>query len=98
MSNDLSSELILGPGELRIREKFGPSAINRGAALIECEWDGGRFESGLFSGGMFRSGLFLGGLFLGGIFWEGAWVSGIWEGGFDRAGNYHSRGDAPPYL
>jgi hypothetical protein len=60
----MNDVLILGPGELHVREKFGPATVNRGAALFECEWDGGRFESGLFSGGMFRSGEFLGGTFL----------------------------------
>jgi hypothetical protein len=86
---------ILGPGELYIRQTFGPGTVNRGAALFECEWDGGRFESGLFSGGMFRSGQFVDGIFLGGIFWGGTWLNGTWEGGFDRNGIYHSRGDCP---
>jgi hypothetical protein len=88
------SDLILEPGEMHVRKKFGPAAVNRGAALFECEWDGGRFESGLFTGGMFRSGQFAGGIFLGGIF-LGTWVGGTWEGGFDRAGIYHSRNDSP---
>lgn len=87
--------LVLSFGELHRGEKFGPNAINRGAALFECEWDGGRFEAGLFSGGMFRAGEFLGGIFLGGIFSGGSWVDGTWEGGFDRHGIYHSRGDSP---
>ena len=91
----MTGELILAAGELRVREKFGPETVSRGAALFECEWDGGRFESGLFLSGMFRSGEFVGGTFLGGIFWGGAWVSGTWEGGFDRNGIYHSRGDVP---
>jgi len=90
----VSDVLILGPGEFHIRRKFGPATVNRGAALFECEWDGGRFEAGLFSGGMFRSGQFAGGIFLGGIF-LGTWVGGTWEGGFDRNGIYHSRGDSP---
>ena len=94
----MSRVLILDAGQLHIREKFGPDTINRGAALLECEWNGGRFEAGLFSGGMFRSGQFLGGTFLGGIFWGGTWLSGIWEGGFDRHGLYHSRNDSPPHL
>jgi len=71
--NDVS---ILGPGELHIRKRFGPETVNRGAALFECEWDGGRFEAGLFTAGMFRSGTFVGGIFLGGIFWNGRWVGG----------------------
>ena len=91
----MSSVVILGPGELHIRKKFGADTINRGAALFECEWDGGRFEAGLFTGGMFRSGQFAGGIFLGGIFFGGTWESGTWEGGFDRNGIYHSRGDRP---
>ena len=90
--------MILGPGELHMRKKFGLDAINRGAALFECEWDGGNFEAGLFVGGMFRSGRFAGGIFLGGIFWGGTWGSGTWEGGFDRNGMYHSRDDIPSSL
>ena len=92
----MSKLLILGSGELHTRKKFGPRTVNRGAALFECEWDGGCFEAGLFTGGMFRSGQFVGGIFLGGIFWDGTWVSGTWEGGFDRSGIYHSRNDCPP--
>jgi hypothetical protein len=87
--------LILVTGELHTNKKFGPDAINRGAALFECEWDVGVFESGLFVGGMFRSGEFAGGMFLAGIFWGGSWLGGVWEGGFDRAGIYRSRGDCP---
>ena len=90
----MSNDLILATGELHIRKKFGRDTVNRGAALFECEWDGGRFEAGLFVGGMFRSGQFAGGIFLGGIFC-GKWVNGTWEGGFDRNGIYHSRGDSP---
>ena len=82
-------------GELHINKKFGPEAINRGAALFECEWDGGLFESGMFCGGLFRSGQFTGGMFIGGIFLSGSWVGGTWEGGFDRAGIYRSRTDCP---
>jgi hypothetical protein len=91
----MASLLVLNRGEIHIREKFGSDTVSCGAALFECEWDGGRFESGLFLGGMFRSGEFVGGTFLGGIFWSGAWRGGIWEGGFDRSGIYHSRGDRP---
>lgn len=94
----MSNLLILHRGELHIQKKFGPGTLSRGAALFECEWDGGRFEGGMFTGGMFRSGQFIGGIFLGGIFWGGTWVSGTWEGGFDRAGIYHSRGDSPAPL
>lgn len=91
----MTSTLILRRGELHVGKHFGPGTVNQGAALFECEWDGGRFEGGLFTGGMFRSGQFTGGIFLGGIFWGGTWVSGTWEGGFDRRGIYHSRGDRP---
>lgn len=91
----MSDVLVLKRGEVHVRKTFGPGTVNRGAALFECEWDGGSFEAGLFTGGMFRSGQFVGGIFLGGIFWGGAWVSGTWEGGFDRKGLYHSRGDSP---
>jgi hypothetical protein len=88
-------KLLLNPGELHTGKRFGPNTVNRGAALFDCEWDGGSFESGMFMGGMFRSGQFAGGLFLGGIFLDGVWTDGIWEGGFDRNGLYHSRGDRP---
>jgi hypothetical protein len=92
----MSDVLVLKRGEIHVRKRFSTGTVNRGAALFECEWDGGRFEAGLFTGGMFRSGRFVGGIFLGGIFWGGTWVSGTWEGGFDRDGIYHSRGDSPP--
>jgi hypothetical protein len=94
----MSDVLVLERGEIHVRKRFGPGTVNRGAALFECEWDGGRFEAGLFTGGMFRSGQFVGGTFLGGIFWGGIWVSGTWEGGFDRNGIYHSRGDNPAFA
>src|SRR5579872_2617442 len=94
MSN-FEQPTILLTGELHMHRKFGPETINRGAALFECEWDGGVFESGLFVGGMFRSGRFAGGTFLGGIFWGGSWLDGTWEGGFERVGIYRSRGDNP---
>jgi hypothetical protein len=86
---------VLTSGEFYRQKRFGPNTVNQGAALFECEWDGGSFEAGLFAGGMFRSGQFVGGVFLGGIFWDGTWLDGIWEGGFDRNGIYHSRGDCP---
>ncbi len=97
MQNE-QSVLVLATGRLYRQKKFGPNTINRGAALFECEWDGGRFEAGLFMGGMFRSGQFAGGTFLGGIFWGGTWLNGTWEGGFDRNGIYHSRGDSPSFF
>jgi hypothetical protein len=94
----MSDALILERGELHIGQRFGPGAVNRGAVLFECEWDGGRFEAGLFIGGMFRCGQFAGGIFHGGIFWAGTWVRGTWEGGFDRQGLYHSRDVRPRFL
>ena len=97
MQNEQSA-LVLTTGELYCQRKFGPNTVNQGAALLECEWDGGRFEAGLFMGGMFRSGQFVGGIFLGGIFWEGTWLDGTWEGGFDRNGIYRPRGDSPTPL
>jgi hypothetical protein len=90
--------LILLAGELHANKKFGPETINRGAALFECEWDGGVFESGMFCGGLFRSGQFAGGMFIGGIFWGGSWLGGTWEGGFDRAGLYRYRTECPTSL
>ena len=97
MQND-SQNLILVSGELHMNKKFGPNTTNRGAALFECEWDGGRFESGMFCGGLFRSGQFTGGMFIGGIFWGGSWEGGSWEGGFDRAGIYRYRSECPGSL
>jgi hypothetical protein len=94
MGND-ADEVVLLAGEVYRQTKFGANTVNRGATLIECEWDGGRFESGLFMGGMFRSGEFRGGMFLAGIFWDGRWIDGTWEGGFDRQGIYHYRGASP---
>ena len=88
-------EVVLHPGEIHRQQKFGPYTVNRGAVLIECDWDGGRFEAGLFMGGMFRTGEFSGGTFLGGIFLSGRWIGGSWIGGFDREGFYHSRGATP---
>jgi len=89
--------VVLTSGELYSHSKFGPNTVNRGAALFECEWDGGSFEPGIFVAGMFRSGQFLGGIFLGGIFWDGIWMQGVWEGGFDRNGIYRYRGDHPTH-
>ncbi len=87
--------IILKCKELYRCARFGPDTVNQGAVLLDCEWDGGCFESGLFLGGIFRSGHFVTGMFLGGIFWDGTWDAGVWEGGFDRNGIYRPRGDAP---
>jgi hypothetical protein len=65
--------------------------------LLDCEWDGGVFESGLFVSGLFRSGELRGGAFLGGIFWDGTWSGGSWERGYDRLGRYHARAEHPPH-
>ena len=90
------SELqILHPGEQYERTRFGCGTVNRGAMLLDCEWDGGRFESGVFIGGMFRSGDFAGGTWMGGIFLNGTWHAGVWEGGFDPKGIYRPRGETP---
>jgi hypothetical protein len=86
---------ILQAGEFYHRERFGPETVNRGAVLLECEWDGGVFESGVMLGGLFRDGEFQGGTFWGGIFWAGRWRGGTWESGFDREGRYRPRTDAP---
>lgn len=94
-SSSEESRIVLKAGAFHIHEKFGPNTVNLGAALFDCEWDGGRFEAGLFSGGLFRSGQFAGGTFMGGIFWDGEWLDGDWQGGFDRQGFFRSRGDVP---
>ena len=86
---------VLKPGEVYKQTTFGAHTVNRGALLLECEWDGGAFEAGLFIGGMFRSGSFIDGMFLGGVFWDGTWIRGIWAGGFDGRGIYRPRGDDP---
>jgi hypothetical protein len=86
---------ILQAGEFYHKERFGPETVNRGAVLLECEWDGGVFESGVMLGGLFRDGEFQGGTFWGGIFWAGRWRGGTWESGFDREGRYRPRTDAP---
>lgn len=88
---------VLGPGQFFQKESFGPDTVNRGAVLMECEWDGGLFESGIMMGGIFRGGQFRDGRFWGGVFWEGEWLSGVWECGFDRTGRYHPRTDHPPF-
>lgn len=87
----------LAAGELYHRRRFGPGTVNRGAVLLDCEWDGGLFESGAFVSGLFRSGEFRGGTFLGGLFLDGAWSGGSWERGYDRLGRYRPRTDPPPH-
>jgi hypothetical protein len=90
--------VILQAGEFYHKERFGSETVNRGAVLLECEWDGGAFESGVMLGGLFRSGEFRGGTFWGGVFWEGRWQGGTWESGFDREGRYRPRTDVPDYA
>ncbi|MGE5345726.1 MAG: nucleotidyltransferase family protein, partial [Acidithiobacillales bacterium] len=85
----------LQPGEIRIHERFGPMAVNRGAVLFECEWDGGLFESGVMLGGIFRSGSFRSGVFWAGLWKGGSWEGGFWHHGFGPDGRYRPRG-APP--
>lgn len=86
---------VLREGEFHHKERFGPGTVCRGAVLLECEWDGGRFESGVMAGGVFRSGDFAGGTFYGGIFLGGRWLGGTWENGFDGTGRYRPRTDHP---
>ncbi|HYL06242.1 MAG TPA: hypothetical protein VE075_09385 [Thermoanaerobaculia bacterium] len=93
-----SEARILEVGEFFHQQRFGPATVNRGAVLLECEWDGGVFESGVMLGGLFRSGEFRGGTFWGGIFWAGRWRGGTWESGFDREGRYRPRTDPPEYA
>lgn len=93
----MTRPLILSAGELYHQRRFGPGTVNRGAVLLDCEWDGGVFESGALVSGLFRSGELRGGTFLGGLFWDGAWTGGSWERGFDRQGRYRPRTDAPPH-
>jgi hypothetical protein len=61
-----SEARVLEAGEFFHKERFGPATVNRGAVLLECEWDGGVFEAGVMLGGFFRSGEFRGGTFWGG--------------------------------
>ncbi|HET9228096.1 MAG TPA: hypothetical protein VFR31_15580 [Thermoanaerobaculia bacterium] len=89
---------MLAEGELHHRRRFGPGTVNRGAVLLECEWDGGVFESGALVSGVFRSGEFRGGTFLGGTFLGGEWTGGSWERGYDGTGRYHPRTDHPPHA
>jgi hypothetical protein len=93
----MAQTLVLAEGELHHRRRFGPATINRGAVLLDCEWDGGLFEAGALVSGVFRSGEMRGGTVLGSLFWDGAWTGGSWERGFDRLGRYRPRTDRPPH-
>lgn len=93
----MAQTLVLADGELHHQRRFGPETVNRGAVLLDCEWDGGVFESGAMVSGLFRSGEVRGGTFLGGLFWDGSWSGGSWERGFDRLGRYRPRTDHPPH-
>lgn len=88
---------VLAEGELHHQRRFGPGTVNRGAVLLDCEWDGGVFESGALVSGLFRSGELRGGTFLGGLFLDGVWTGGSWERGYDRQGRYRPRTDHPPH-
>jgi len=92
-----SAPAVLGPGEFYRRRRFGPETVNRGAVLMGCEWDGGRFEDGAMVGGVFRGGELAGGAFWGGVFLDGSF-RGSWEGGFDRSGRYHPATDVPAHA
>ncbi len=87
--------LVLGPGEFFRKVRFGKATVNRGAVLLECEWDGGTFESGIMLAGIFLSGVVRDGTFSGVIFRDGCWQGGTWLGGFDRSGRYRPRTDHP---
>jgi hypothetical protein len=89
--------VVLGPGEFYRRRRFGPETVNRGAVLMGCEWDGGRFEDGAMVGGVFRGGELTGGAFWGGVFLAGSF-RGSWEGGFDREGRYHPASEVPAHA
>ncbi|HVG06510.1 MAG TPA: hypothetical protein VNM67_02320 [Thermoanaerobaculia bacterium] len=93
----MTQALVLREGELHHLRRFGPETVNRGAVLLECEWDGGVFESGALVSGLFRSGEMRGGSLLGALFWDGTWTGGTWERGYDRLGRYRPRGDQPPH-
>lgn len=90
-----AGRVVLREGELRSHERFGPEAVNQGAVLWECEWDGGVFESGVMLGGVFRSGTFRGGVFWSSLWKGGTWTGGFWHNGFGDDGRYRPR-DAPP--
>lgn len=98
MAPEALETVVLERGEFHHKERFGPRTVNRGAVLLECEWDGGVFESGIMMGGLFRAGEFRGGTFWGGVFWDGRWTGGVWEAGFDRAGRYRPRTDVPDEI
>lgn len=87
--------LVLGPGEVRRHERFGPHTVNRGAVLFSCEWDGGVFESGVMWAGIFRSGVCRGGVFWGAWWKGGTWEGGLWHSGYGPDGAYRPRGEAP---
>jgi hypothetical protein len=93
----MAQTLVLAKGELHHQRRFGPDTVNRGAVLLDCEWDGGVFESGALVSGVFRSGEIRGGSVLGALFWDGTWTGGSWERGFDRQGRYRPRTDRPPH-
>lgn len=86
---------VLTRGEFHHKRSFGPGTICRGAVLLECEWDGGVFESGVMLGGLFRSGTFQDGVFWGGVWLGGSWMGGSWEHGFGPDGRYRPRTDHP---
>jgi hypothetical protein len=86
---------VLSAGTLHQKERFGAGTVNRGAVLLECEWDGGTFESGLMLGGLFRSGTFRDGVFWGGVWLSGTWTGGTWEHGFGPDGRYRPRTEHP---
>ena len=88
-------ETVLSKGEFRRGETFGPEAVNKGATLMDCEWNGGVFEAGIMVGGLFRSGTFRGGTIYGTVWLGGEWVDGCWESGFDQTGRYRPRTDHP---
>ncbi len=89
---------ILSRGEFYRRRRFGPETVNRGAVLMGCEWEGGRFEDGAMVGGVFRGGELTGGAFWGGVFLAGSFRGGSWEGGFDREGRYHPASAIPAHA
>jgi hypothetical protein len=86
---------VLAAGELYQKERFGADVVNRGAVLLECEWDGGAFESGMMLGGLFRSGTFRDGVFWGAVWLSGTWTGGTWEHGFGPDGRYRPRTEHP---
>ena len=91
----MNIDKVLSHGQFYRKARFGADTVNRGAVLLECEWDGGTFESGVMLGGIFRSGDVLGGDFSGVVFWGGRWIGGNWLGGFDHTGRYRPRTDSP---